>query len=75
MDRDETPQMEQIGMQLFYGEVGCYKHIKAAIKQVEAEGMCVIDVIPLLDYDPTDELTTLRAVILRVAAEARPLRG
>lgn len=67
--------LEKIGTQLFYGTVECYKEIVADIREVESEGMSVINVIPLMDYSPDDDLTTLRAVILVVAVEARELRG
>lgn len=66
---------EVIGAQLFYAEVGCYKHIVAAIKKIEAEGMAVIQVTPLVDYDVADGQTSIRAVIITVAVEARPLKG
>lgn len=68
-------QPEVIGAQLFYAEVSCYRHIKAAIKKVEKEGMAVIQVTPLVDYDVADGKTALRAVILTVAVEARDLKG
>lgn len=64
-----------IGGQLLYAEVSCYKHVVAIIEKIEAEGMTVIDVIPLMDYDAVDGVTSMRAVIVRVAAEARPLKG
>ena len=69
----KRPRM--IGEQLFYAEVSCYKHVASIIEKIEAEGMFVIDVIPLMDYDVADGVTGMRAVIIRVAAEARPLKG
>ena len=64
---------EVIGAQLFYAEVECYKHVVAAIKKIEAEGMAVMSVTPLVAYDVADGVTTIRAVIITVAVEARPL--
>jgi len=64
---------EVIGAQLFYAEVSCYKHIVTAIKMIEAEGMTVMHVTPLVDYDVADGVTAVRAVIITVAVEARPL--
>ena len=64
----------KIGVQLFWVEVGCYKHVKVAIEKIEAEGMTVMSVTPLMDYDPLENDTALRAVIITVAAEARPLK-
>ncbi len=63
-----------IGGQLFYAEVECYKHVAPIIEKIEFEGMAVIDVMPLVDYDVVDGVTSMRAVILRVAGEARPLK-
>ena len=65
----------KIGVQLFWVEVECYKHVKAAIEKIEAGGMAVMSVTPLMDYDLSDDIVALRAVIITVAAEARPLTG
>ncbi len=68
-------QPEVIGAQLFYVEVECHKHIVTAIEKIEKEGMAVIQVTPLVDYDVADGKTALRAVIITVAVEARPLKA
>lgn len=65
----------KIGVQLFWVEVGCHKHVKVAIEKIEAEGHTVMSVMPMVDYDAADGITALRAVLVTVAAEARPLKG
>ncbi len=64
----------KIGGHLFWVEVGCYKHVKAAIEKIEAVGMTVMAVTPLEDYDVADDVQGLRAVVITVAGEARPLK-
>lgn len=64
----------KIGVQLFWVEIGCYKHVKVAIEKIEAEGHTVMSVMPLADYDAADGTFALRAVLITVAAEARPLK-
>lgn len=73
---EEPLNIEKVGVTTFFVEVGCYKHVRAAIQEIEANGMTVVNVVPLSDYDMGgDQVYMLRAVIIFVAGEARELKG
>ena len=73
---EEPLNIEVIGAQVYFVEVGCYKHVRAAIMQIEAAAMTVLNVVPLIDYDMGgDKVLMLRAALIFVAGDARPVKG